>query len=118
MPRAWAESFAHLNATNPPDDLPSERWQRFIDDIGRFLDGPFCAVALALGWEPLDLLGCDRDRQFAAIERAALLWVLDGGRLVMLADDAATIETRNGERQIWRPKSTLLSGVPAWERAP
>jgi len=33
------------------------RWKRFVDDVGLFLDSPFCAVAAALGWGPLDLFG-------------------------------------------------------------
>ena len=45
--------------------MPAKRWLRFIDDVGRFLDSPFCAVAATLGWGPLDLFGCDRERAFA-----------------------------------------------------
>jgi hypothetical protein len=32
-----------------PVDVPPQHWQRFVDDVGRFLDSPFCAVAGALG---------------------------------------------------------------------
>jgi hypothetical protein len=50
IPRAWAEGFARLDPGRPPGDMPLKRWQRFVDDVGRFLDSPFCAVAAALGW--------------------------------------------------------------------
>jgi len=33
--------------------VPLRRWQRFVDDVGLFLDSPFCAVAAALGWSTL-----------------------------------------------------------------
>jgi hypothetical protein len=45
IPRAWAEGFARLDPDRPPGDVPPKRWQLFVDDVGRFLDGPFCAVA-------------------------------------------------------------------------
>ena len=73
IPRAWAEGFARLNPDRPLGDVPPKRWLTFIDDIGRFLDSLFCAVAAALGWGPYDLFGCDRDRPFARIDQAGLL---------------------------------------------
>jgi hypothetical protein len=35
------------------------RWRRFIDDVGLFLDSPFCAVAAAFGWTAFDLFGAE-----------------------------------------------------------
>ena len=49
IPREWAEGFARLDPDNPPGDVPPQRWLRFVDDIGLFLDSPFCASAAALG---------------------------------------------------------------------
>ena len=115
IPRTWAEGFARLDRTSPPADLPFIRWRRFVDDVGLFLDSPFCAVAAALGWGPYDLFGCDRDRPFARIDQAGLLWLLNGDRLVMLAKDAATIESRTGARQTWRRKPAAPGRVLAWE---
>jgi hypothetical protein len=115
IPRAWAEGFARLDRTSPPADLPIIRWRRFVDDVGLFLDSPFCAVAATLGWGPYDLFGCDRDRPFARVDKAGLLWLLDGNRLVMLAADAATIEFSTGARQTWRRKPASPGRVLAWE---
>ena len=48
--RAWAEAMAQLDPANPPADVPLARWQRFIDDCGRFLDQGWANRAEALGW--------------------------------------------------------------------
>jgi hypothetical protein len=100
---------------HPPGDVPLRRWQNFIDDVGRVLDSPFSAVAAALGWGPYDLFGSDRDRPFARIDRAGLLWLLNGDKLLMLAQDAATIDTRTGARQTYRCKPSDPGRVLAWE---
>ena len=113
--RAWAEGFARLDPDKPPGDLPPARWCTFIDDIGRFLDSPFCPSAAALGWGPLDLFGCDSDRPFTGVDKAGLLWLLDGGRLIALTADTATIETRTGARQTYRRKPGEPGRVLAWE---
>jgi hypothetical protein len=107
--------FVRLDADRPPGDVPATRWQRFVDDVGRFLDSPFCAIAAALGWGPHDLFGCDRDRPFARIDRAGLLWLLNGDRLFALSENTATIETRSGARQTWRRKPAEPGRVLAWE---
>jgi hypothetical protein len=118
IPRAWAEGFARLHPHRPPGDIPPKRWLRFVDDVGTFLDSPFCAVAAALGWGPLDLFGCDRDRLFARIDQAGLLWLLNGDKLIALTENTATIETRTGARQTYRCRGAELGRVLAWELAP
>jgi len=47
FPRAWAEGFARLHPDRPPDGVPLKRWQTFIDDCGRFLDGGWAEKAAA-----------------------------------------------------------------------
>jgi hypothetical protein len=115
IPRTWAEGFARLDPDRSPADVPPKRWLQFVDDMSRFLDSPFCAVAAALGWGPYDLFGCDHSRPFARIDQAGLLWLLNGDRLVMLAEDTATIETRTGARQTYRREPTAPGRVLAWE---
>jgi len=116
IPRAWAEGFAQLHPDYPPGDVPLRRWQRFIDDIGRFLNGPCCAVAAALGWGPLDLFGCDRKRPFARVDHAGLLWLLNGGQLVELDRHRAIIETTAGTRQTFRRRPAAVGELAlAWE---
>src|SRR6266404_655286 len=115
IPRVWAEGFAQLRPDRPPTDVPPRRWQQFVDDVGHFLDGPFRAVAAALGWGAHDLFGCNRDRPFARIDQAGLLWLLNGNRLVALSENTAAIETQTGVPQTWRRKPFEPGRVLAWE---
>jgi hypothetical protein len=115
-PRAWAEGFARLDPNDPPHDVPARGWLRFVDACGRFLDGGWAERAAALGWGPLDLFGCDRERPFARIDHMGLLWLLDGGTVLELHRDHAIIETLGGARQTY-PRRPVEVGrvVLAWE---
>jgi hypothetical protein len=117
IPREWVEGFAWLDPDRPPAGVPLRRCRRFVDDGRLFLDSPFYAVAAALGWGPHDLFGCDRDMPFARIDQCGLLWLLNGARVVILAEDAAAIETPTGARETWRRKPTEPGRVLAWELA-
>ncbi len=57
-----------------------------------------------LGRGPHDLFGADRDRPLARIDKAGLLWLLNGHRIVALTEYSATIETETGARQTYRRK--------------
>jgi hypothetical protein len=115
LPREWAEGFARLDPDRPRADVPPRRWVQFLGDVGRFLDSPFCAVARSLDWGPYDLFGCDRDRPFARIDQAGLLWLLDGNRLIALSANTATIETNTGTRQTFRRKPNEPGRTLPWE---
>lgn len=118
IPLEWAEGFARLDPDRPPGDVPLKRWQRLADDVGLFLDSPFCAVAAALGWGPHDLFGCDRNRPFARLDQCGLLWLLNGNKLIALSENTATVETRAGARQVFRRKPSEPEQVLAWELTP
>src|SRR3954468_21686046 len=96
---------ARLDPDLPTSDVPPRRWLRFVDDLGRFLDSGSAERADALGWGPLDLFGCDRDRPFARVDKVVLLWLLNGDRLLALSAEVAVIETRTSARQTYRRKS-------------
>jgi hypothetical protein len=117
IPHAWTEGFARVDPDRPPGDVPPRRWCQFVDDISRFLDSDFAPTAAALGWGSLDLFGCDRDRPFARLDQAGLLWLLNGDELIALSENTATIETRTGARQTWRHKRGEPGRVLAWELA-
>jgi hypothetical protein len=118
-PRDWPEGFARLDPNNAPADVPPRRWLRFIDDCGRFLDGGWARQAAAFGWGPRDLFGCDRAQPFARVERAGLLWLLNGRKLVAFTADTATIETPSGAHQTYRRGSIAYGEVTlAWELRP
>jgi hypothetical protein len=118
-PRAWAEALARLDPGKPPADVPAKRWLRFVDDCGRFLDGGGAARAAALGWGPLDLSGCDRERPFARIDHMDLVWLLNGAAVVEMHRDRAIIETQSGDCQCYRRRPVEVGRtVLAWELAP
>ena len=113
---AGAPRECRLDPEQAPGDVPLKRWRRFVDDCGRFLDGGWAARAAALGWGPRDLFGCDRARPFARIDHAGLLWLLNGDRLVMLAPDAAVIETKSRARLTYRRRPIAYDRVIlVWE---
>lgn len=115
IPRAWAEALARLDRATPPAGVPFDRWRTFIDDAAAFL-ARWAAHAIALGWHPLDLFGCDRQRPFARIDRAGLLWLLDGGRVLVLSETTAVIATPTGTRQTYRRRPLLPGEMAlAWE---
>jgi hypothetical protein len=111
-----AEALARLDPNKPQGDVPPRRWLRFIDDCGRFLDGGWAARATALGWGPLDLFGCDRERPFARVDHLGLLWMVKGGTIVELHRDRAILETESGVRQTYRRRPVEVGRVVlVWE---
>jgi hypothetical protein len=114
-PRQWAEALARLDPAQQRADVPVGRWRTFIDDCRRFIDAGWAARAAALGWQPHDLFGCDRLRPFARIDRAGLLWLLCGRKLLALASDTAVIETHTGGHQTYYRRSARTEDlVLAW----
>jgi hypothetical protein len=114
-PRAWAEAIARLDPARPPGDIPPKRWLQFIDDCGQFLDDGWAPCAEALGWGPLDLFGCDRVKPFARIDRAGLLWLLNGQKLLALAANAAAIAAASGGSLTFRRCPNEPGRMLAWE---
>jgi hypothetical protein len=69
-----------------------------------------------LGWGPLHLFGCDRERPWARIDHAGLIWLLGGHKIVALTADTAVIETATGARQTYRRVAIEADqAVLAWE---
>jgi hypothetical protein len=117
--RDWAEALARLDPGKPPRHVPRQRWLRFVDDCGRFLDGGWIDKAAAIGWGPLHLFGCDRKRPFARLDNMGLIWFLNGGKIIELHRDQATIETRMGARLCYRCRPIEVGRVVLpWELAP
>jgi hypothetical protein len=115
-PRAWAEGFARLDPNKPPTDMPQTRWLRFIDDCGSFLDSAWPARAAALGWGPLDLFGCDRERPFVRPDHKGLLWLVNGGTIIELNKHGARIQTKTGGTQSYERRPVEVGRVVlAWE---
>ena len=115
-PRAWAEALARLDPNKPPSNVPPQRWLRFINDCGRFLDGGWATCATTLGWGPLDLFGCDRERPVSRRVHLGLVWLLDGGTVVELQRDRAILKTVGGALQSYRRRPVEVGRVVlAWQ---
>ncbi|MET3841823.1 hypothetical protein [Bradyrhizobium sp. OAE829] len=114
-PRVWAEALARLDPARAPGDVSPKRWLRFIDDCGRFLDEGWAKRADALGWGPLDLFGCDRVKPIARLDRAGLLWLTDGRKLLALTADTAAIATASGGSLTFRRCLNEPGRSLAWE---
>jgi hypothetical protein len=114
--RRWAGGFARCDPARPPSDVPPKRWVQFIDDCGRFLDSGWDCRAEELGWGPLDLFGCDRERPFARVDHLGLLWLVRGGRILELHRDRAILKTIGGALQSYRRRPVEVGRVVvAWE---
>jgi hypothetical protein len=119
VPHAWAEALAWLDPNKPPRNVPPRDWLRFINDCGRFLDGGWAARATALGWGPLDLFGCDRERPMARLDHLGLIWLLNGGTVVELQRDRAILKTSAGTLQSYRRRPIEVGRVVvAWDLVP
>ena len=117
-PRAWAEALARLDPDKPPRHVPPQRWLRFIDDCGRFLDGGWADKAAKFGWGPLQLFGCDRKRPYYVPHRG-LLWEVNGGTVVALSHNLAIIEIEGGTRRAYKREPVEVGRVIlAWELTP
>jgi hypothetical protein len=114
----WAESLKRLNLDWPPADMPLRRWHSFIADVGKFLEDGWADRATALGWGAHDLFGCDRNRPFARLDQAGLLWHLNRDRVIALTTETAVIERHTGTRQTWRRKAVEANQVLVWELVP
>ena len=100
-----------------PGDVPPRRWHQFISDISEFVNGGWAETAAALGWTLGDLAGADREKPFARLDKAGLLWLLNGNRLVATSENTATIATKTGARQTYRGKPNQHDLVLAWDLA-
>ena len=69
VPREWAEGFARLDRASPPKGFSPSRWQRVIDDGGRFRHRGRARDA-ALGWDAAAVFGV------ATLRRLAGGWIM------------------------------------------
>jgi hypothetical protein len=109
--RGWAEAIARLDVDRPPADVPPARWRLFIDDCRRFFDEGWATQAVSCGWQPVDLFGCNRNRPFARIDQAGLLWLTAGAKVVAISETCASIQTATGARQTYTKSDRVL----VWE---
>jgi hypothetical protein len=112
--RDWAEALTRFDFQAPPE-VPTDRWQLFLNDCARFLDGGWAYRAHALGWTPRDLFGCYRHSASAEISLDGMLWTIAGGRLVALSANTVVVETANGVRTTYRRSPTRSGVTLSWD---
>jgi hypothetical protein len=111
---AWQRGLRRLDICRPPEGVPCDRWRTFVAAAARFLASPFAERASALGWTALDLFGCEHSRPLARLDRAGLIWLLNGQKLIALTAETAVVRARTGARQTYR-RSRKPTQVLAWE---
>jgi hypothetical protein len=114
-PEEWHEGIALLHPDHPPLDAPSKRWLQFIDDARRLLADGTIAHAVQLGWDALDLFGCDAEAPYARIDQMGLVWLVAGNRVLSISSSAAVIEMRTGSRQTYRRRLSGHGRVLPWD---
>jgi len=116
VPREWAEGYAVLCIMPMHPDYTEERWQRLIDDSGRFLDSWAVQVA-AMGWTAPEVFGVHPDAPDARIDLKGLVPCIDGADIVAVSADSVTIQTPSGSHQrIFRRTDEQSPGrVTVWE---
>ena len=114
--RSWAASLARINSGDPLRGVPPPRWRQFLEDASVFVRSSWDKQAAALGWTPIDLVGCDRKKPFARIDRLGLIWLLNGDKVVALSTDTAVIESATSSRLTYhRRRHNVGEIVLPWE---
>ena len=111
VPRPLAEAFAVICTMPRPTAFEPARWREIVDDAGKLIDR-WGTQAIALGWRPLELIGCDPVAPVGRLDRAGLALLICGGEVLALTGAAATIRCRSGALQTCgKPKgqAVLLS---------
>jgi hypothetical protein len=111
----WQDGVRHLDVDRPPPGFPPLRWERFIDDAHIFIRD-WARQADRLGWQTTAIFGVDTHAPWARIDKAGLVVLLDGGRVVAMSEDwAALIMRRGGRLTFYRQRHTEVEAVPVWE---
>jgi hypothetical protein len=99
---AVADGVAAILAADGATGVPPHYWPRVQRDTARLADGGWLDRALALGWTPADLFGCDVRAPWHRLDRAGLVLLLGGHEITGLDAGAATLRTATGSVQRYR----------------
>jgi hypothetical protein len=113
-PASWHTILAELEGMGCPDRLAPGRWDELLSDAEIFLSR-WGSPAHALGWTALDLFGVHPIAPAARFDVMGLLLLIQGGEILALTADAATIRRKTGAVLTYRrpalPGAVLLSAV-------
>jgi hypothetical protein len=113
-PDSWHTVLAAMEGRSCPEWISLDRWQEVISDAETFLSR-WGSAAHSLGWTALDLFGVHPIAPAARFDVMGLLLLVQGGAVVALTADAATIRRKTGALLTFRrPAATgaiLISAV-------
>jgi hypothetical protein len=113
-PDSWHTVLAAMEGRHCPERISSDRWQEVIADGETFL-ARWGSAAHSLGWTALDLFGVHPSAPAARFDVMGLLLLVQGGAVVALTADAATIRRKTGAlltcRRPVAPGAILISAV-------
>lgn len=111
-PADWHAILAELERQSCPDWLSPDRWNHVLPDAESFLKC-WGSAARLLGWTALDLFGVHPLAPSARFDVMGLLLLTQGGAVVALTADGATIRRSAGSvltyRRCTTPGAVLLS---------
>ena len=92
-----------------PDRVPTDRWQRCVEDGRRFL-AQWGGQAESLGWDSRDLFGlhtppADPHGSYSRMSRydaTGLVWLLQGRPVIALTETTAAIQSTTGSVLTYR----------------
>ena len=113
LPREIAEGLARLEMMPPPNGSRSW-WEQIINGAAIFADR-WGARALELGWQPIELFGIHPVAPAARHDCLGLAFMLDGGEVVDIDADKATLIKPSGAMQSYYRWRDDPGAKMAWE---
>ncbi|WP_299438931.1 hypothetical protein [uncultured Rhodospira sp.] len=113
MPEAWREGLDRVATMAPPVGFSPSRWGQVQADAAALASAWGPALS-GLGWTTLDVFGACPRAPAARYDRAGLLLLLNGARLVAVTDDTATVQTGTGARLTVR-RRPMDGAIPLWD---
>lgn len=95
IPAEWRDGYAVFSTMARPVDFPEHRWLQAIDD-GRSFLLRWGVEAARLGWSATDLFGVSPFAPWPRVGMLGLVLLLNGGEVIELDADAATIKAVSG----------------------
>jgi hypothetical protein len=112
--RDWAEGFARLDLSAPPQGFGDARWRTVVNDGGRFLDR-WADEAARLGWQATDVFGVHPIAPSTRFDAMGLVPIIGGGEVISINERSATILSPGGQLLVYmrRPSN---GAVCLWDR--
>lgn len=117
VPEEWAVGYASLLNWMPEGlrkgGYTAQRWQRVIDDGGKFLD-QWGTQAAALGWDATDVFGVDPDAPAARIDAMGLVFLINGRTVQAITALSARLVNERGGALTYYRRTSSQKGMPVW----